>query len=131
METENPMKTCLLLTAALMTVAGTAMASITADQLIAAYQAKGFTGTSATTRLTRIQIGASLRTNWLNVDDDIAAVAILRQMQSSDSRSADVIFDGLGEGGFSNHGAGKVDQTQDAKFGAAKLDYTQNAGDNA
>lgn len=76
------MKKLLLLTAGMMLSAGMAAASITAEQLVAAYQAQGYTTIDVTTGVSQIKVEAVLNQTQVEVIYDMATGAILNQEQS-------------------------------------------------
>ena len=79
------MKKLLLLSAGMIFAAGVAYANITADQLVAAYQADGYTTIEVTRGAGQIKVEAVKDTTKLEVVYDAATGAILKQEQSTAS----------------------------------------------
>lgn len=77
------MKKLLLLSAGMIFAAGMASAAITADQLVAAYQADGYTTIEVTTGAGQFKVEAVKDTTKLEVVYDAETGAILKQEQST------------------------------------------------
>lgn len=77
------MKKLLLLSTGLIFAAGVASAATTADQLVSAYQADGYSTIEVTTGTGQIKVEAVRDTTKVEVVYDAASGAILRQEQSS------------------------------------------------
>lgn len=77
------MKKLLLLSTGMIFAAGFACAATTADQLVSAYQADGYTTIEVTTGTGQIKVEAVRDTTKVEVVYDAASGAILRQEQSS------------------------------------------------
>ena len=73
------MKRLMLLSTALIFSATVSMAAITADELVAAYQAKGYTHIEVKTGLTQIKVEAVKGNTKVEVIYDAATGAILKQ----------------------------------------------------
>ncbi len=72
-----------VLSAGLILAAGIASASVTADQLVATYQAQGYTTIDVTTGVSQIKVEAVVNQTQIEVVYDIATGAILGQEQSA------------------------------------------------
>lgn len=81
------MKTVLMMTAGLIFTAGSALAAITSTDLVAAYQAQGYTEIEVTTGLTQIKVEAVLNRTKVDATYDISSGVILRQEQERARRS--------------------------------------------
>ncbi|MGV8987529.1 MAG: hypothetical protein ACOH2H_14750 [Cypionkella sp.] len=81
----------LLLSAAMILSADMALASITAEQLVAAYQAKGYTNIEATAGPTQIKVEASRANSRLEAVYDIATGAVLQQERSGAVPGSDTL----------------------------------------
>lgn len=71
----------LLLSAAFSLVAGSALAAVTAQQLVSAYQSEGFTAIEVVTGATQIKVEAVRNGTKLEVIYDAASGAIVKQEQ--------------------------------------------------